>query len=88
MAMLRHIPRHPRKIGTNALLQQLERAGYELRVPLQRADRGRGDFYRDRFRELDALCWRELFVGMTRARLQLVLVLSERAAAVLLDKMA
>lgn len=40
------------------------------------------------FEELDALCWRKLFVGMTRARLKLVLVLSERAAAVLLEKMA
>jgi hypothetical protein len=39
------------------------------------------------FEELDALCWRKLFVGMTRARLKLVLVLSERAAAVLLEKM-
>jgi hypothetical protein len=39
------------------------------------------------FAELDALCWRKLFVGMTRARLKLVLVLSERAAAVLLEKM-
>lgn len=40
------------------------------------------------FAELDALCWRKLFVGMTRARLKLVLVLSERAAVVLLEKMA
>ena len=40
------------------------------------------------FAELDALCWRKLFVGMTRARLKLVLVLSERAATVLLEKMA
>jgi len=40
------------------------------------------------FAEMDALCWRRLFVGMTRARLKLVLVLSERAAAVLLEKMA
>lgn len=39
------------------------------------------------FAEFDALCWRRLFVGMTRARLKLVLVLSERAAAVLLEKM-
>lgn len=39
------------------------------------------------FEELDALCWSKLFVGMTRARLKLVLVLSERAAAVLLEKM-
>lgn len=37
------------------------------------------------FAELDALGWRKLFVGMTRARLKLVLVLSERAAAVLLE---
>jgi hypothetical protein len=40
------------------------------------------------FDELDALCWRKLFVGMTRARLKLILVLSERAAKVLLEKMA
>lgn len=32
MAMLRHIPRHPRKIDTNALLQRLERAGYEISI--------------------------------------------------------
>lgn len=37
------------------------------------------------FSTLDALCWRKLFVGMTRARLKLILVLSERAAAVLLE---
>ena len=30
--------------------------------------------------------FRKLFVGMTRARLKLVLVLSERAAAQLLDR--
>lgn len=30
MAMLRHIPRHPRKIDTNALLQRLESAGYDI----------------------------------------------------------
>ncbi len=40
------------------------------------------------FEELDDLCWRKLFVGMTRARLKLVLVLSERAAAGLLENMA
>jgi predicted DNA-binding transcriptional regulator YafY len=32
MAMLRHIPRHPRKIDTTALLQQLERAGYDISI--------------------------------------------------------
>ncbi|HEV7814577.1 MAG TPA: ATP-binding domain-containing protein [Janthinobacterium sp.] len=35
------------------------------------------------FEQLDTLVFRKLFVGMTRARLKLVLVLSERAAAVL-----
>jgi hypothetical protein len=40
------------------------------------------------FEALDEACWRKLFVGMTRARLKLVLVLSERAAAALLDRMA
>jgi predicted DNA-binding transcriptional regulator YafY len=30
MAMLRHIPRHPRKIDTNALLQRLDNAGYDI----------------------------------------------------------
>jgi predicted DNA-binding transcriptional regulator YafY len=32
MAMLRHIPRHPRKIDTNALRQRLERAGYDISI--------------------------------------------------------
>jgi predicted DNA-binding transcriptional regulator YafY len=32
MAMLRHIPRHPRKIDTTALLHQLERAGYDISI--------------------------------------------------------
>lgn len=32
MAMLRHIPRHPRKIDTNALLHQLETAGYDISI--------------------------------------------------------
>lgn len=40
------------------------------------------------FDSFDDICWRKLFVGMTRARLKLVLVLSERAAATLLEKMA
>lgn len=39
------------------------------------------------FATFDAQCWRKLFVGMTRARLKLILVLSERAAALLLDAM-
>ena len=30
MAMLRHIPRHPRKIDTSALLQRLATAGYDI----------------------------------------------------------
>ncbi len=32
IAMLRHIPRHPRKIDTNALLERLERAGYGISI--------------------------------------------------------
>jgi hypothetical protein len=32
MAMLRDIPRNPRKIDTNALLRQLERAGYAISI--------------------------------------------------------
>ncbi|WP_413674410.1 helix-turn-helix transcriptional regulator [Massilia cellulosiltytica] len=32
MAMLRHIPRHPRKIDTNALSRRLERAGYTISI--------------------------------------------------------
>jgi predicted DNA-binding transcriptional regulator YafY len=32
MAMLRHIPRHPRKVDTTALLHQLERAGYDISI--------------------------------------------------------
>jgi hypothetical protein len=39
------------------------------------------------FAEIDELVFRKLFVGMTRARLKLVLVLSDRAAEKLLDKM-
>ncbi len=39
------------------------------------------------FDEVDDLVLRKLFVGMTRARLKLVLVLSERAAQQLLDRM-
>jgi hypothetical protein len=38
------------------------------------------------FEQIDELVFRKLFVGMTRARLKLVLVLSERAAAQLLDR--
>ena len=38
------------------------------------------------FAEIDDLVFRKLFVGMTRARLKLVLVLSERAAAKLLER--
>ncbi len=38
------------------------------------------------FAEIDELVFRKLFVGMTRARLKLVLVLSERAAAQLLER--
>jgi hypothetical protein len=38
------------------------------------------------FTEIDELVFRKLFVGMTRARLKLVLVLSERAAAQLLER--
>jgi hypothetical protein len=30
IAMLRHIPRHPRKIDTTSLLQRLEGAGYQI----------------------------------------------------------
>lgn len=37
------------------------------------------------FDQLDTLAYRKLFVGMTRARLKLVLVLSERAATMLRD---
>jgi len=32
MAMLRHIPRHPRKIDTNTLLHRLESAGYNITI--------------------------------------------------------
>lgn len=39
------------------------------------------------FEQIDELVLRKLFVGMTRARLKLVLVLSERAAQQLLDRM-
>jgi hypothetical protein len=38
------------------------------------------------FEEMDQLVLRKLFVGMTRARLKLVLVLSERAEQQLLDR--
>jgi ATP-dependent exoDNAse (exonuclease V) beta subunit len=38
------------------------------------------------FEQIDELVFRKLFVGMTRARLKLVLVLSERAAEQLLDR--
>ena len=39
------------------------------------------------FDEMNELVFRKLFVGMTRARLKLVLVLSERAAAQLLERL-
>ncbi|NHZ34554.1 ATP-binding domain-containing protein [Massilia rubra] len=39
------------------------------------------------FEQIDELVLRKLFVGMTRARLKLVLVLSERAGQQLLDRM-
>jgi len=39
------------------------------------------------FDSIDELVFRKLFVGMTRARLKLVLVLSERAAAKLLERL-
>ena len=39
------------------------------------------------FLEFDEACWHKLFVGMTRARLKLVLVLSEQAAAILIDRL-
>lgn len=39
------------------------------------------------FEQLDAPSFRKLFVGMTRARLKLVLVISERAARFLIDKL-
>jgi hypothetical protein len=39
------------------------------------------------FEEMDALTLRKLFVGMTRARLKLVLVMSERASLQVLDRM-
>ena len=38
------------------------------------------------FDEIDELVFRKLFVGMTRARLKLVLVMSDRAAEKLLDR--
>lgn len=38
------------------------------------------------FEQIDELVFRKLFVGMTRARLKLVLVLSERAASQLLER--
>ena len=38
------------------------------------------------FQEIDELVFRKLFVGMTRARLKLVLVMSDRAAEKLLDR--
>jgi superfamily I DNA and RNA helicase len=39
------------------------------------------------FAEIDQIVLRKLFVGMTRARLKLVMVLSERAQRQLLDRM-
>jgi superfamily I DNA and RNA helicase len=38
------------------------------------------------FAQLDELVQRKLFVGMTRASMKLILVLSERAAGVLADR--
>jgi superfamily I DNA and RNA helicase len=40
------------------------------------------------FEELDERALRKLFVGMTRARLKLVLVMSERASLQMLDRMS
>jgi len=40
------------------------------------------------FEEMDELTLRKLFVGMTRARLKLVLVMSERASVQFLDRMS
>ncbi|UVW28583.1 ATP-dependent helicase [Massilia sp. H6] len=40
------------------------------------------------FEEMDELTLRKLFVGMTRARLKLVLVMSERASVQILDRMS
>ncbi|MCD2518014.1 ATP-dependent helicase [Massilia sp. G4R7] len=40
------------------------------------------------FEEMDELTLRKLFVGMTRARLKLVLVMSERASAQFFDRMS
>lgn len=40
------------------------------------------------FEELDELALRKLFVGMTRARLKLVLVMSERASVQILDRVS
>lgn len=39
------------------------------------------------FEDMTELVLRKLFVGMTRARLKLVLVMSDRAALQLLDRM-
>jgi superfamily I DNA and RNA helicase len=40
------------------------------------------------FEELDEAALRKLFVGMTRATMKLVLVVSERAAAALRDRLS
>jgi hypothetical protein len=40
------------------------------------------------FEDMDELTLRKLFVGMTRARLKLVLVMSERASVQFLDRMS
>ena len=40
------------------------------------------------FEELDEQTLRKLFVGMTRARLKLVLVMSERASLQIVDRMS
>jgi hypothetical protein len=49
---------------------------------------GRRGADRDQFREFDAVSWRKPFVGMPRARLDLVLAVNERSASVLLKQMA
>lgn len=38
MAMLRHVPHYPRKIVLTALLDQLERAGYDIKLRLIQRD--------------------------------------------------
>lgn len=38
MEMLRHVPHYPRKIVLTALLDQLERAGYDIKLRLIQRD--------------------------------------------------